>query len=78
MACWRMLARAGSRIHVIAVTDGEASHPDSPTVTADALAARRAQETRQALAALGVEGAVVERLRLPDGGVHGTSRRTPT
>ncbi len=64
-----MLAGAGSRIHVIAVTDGEASHPDSPTVTADELAARRAQESRQALKALGAEGARVERLRLPDGGV---------
>jgi LmbE family N-acetylglucosaminyl deacetylase len=64
-----LLARAGSRIHVIAVTDGEASHPDSPTMTAEALAARRTQETRQALAVLGATSAVVERLRLPDGGV---------
>ena len=64
-----LLARAGSHIHVIAVTDGEASHPGSPTVTPEALAGLRIAETKQALAALGIRSVVVERLRLPDGGV---------
>lgn len=62
-----LLARTGCRIHVIAATDGEASHPGSPTLTPEALAERRAEETRQALTALGAGAATVERLRLPDG-----------
>ena len=64
-----MLARAGSTIHVVAVTDGEASHPGSPTLDRERLAALRVEETHDALAALGARGATVERLRLPDGGV---------
>ena len=46
----RLLARAGTAIHIVAVTDGEASHPKSPTLTPRALAARRVAETEQALA----------------------------
>ncbi len=64
-----LLARAGSRIHVIAVTDGEASHPGSPTLTPNDLIDRRVLETRTALETLGAGAARVERLRLPDGGV---------
>ena len=65
-----MLARAGSRIHIIAVTDGEASHPGSPTLTPKALAARRVEESSKAREALGLSNASVERLGLPDGDVH--------
>jgi LmbE family N-acetylglucosaminyl deacetylase len=64
-----LLARAGSSIHVVAVTDGEASHPGSPTVTPEQLARRRVEESQQALAALGAPTARIERLRLPDGRV---------
>jgi LmbE family N-acetylglucosaminyl deacetylase len=64
-----LLARAGSSITIVAVTDGEASHPSSPTITPKALAERRTSETRKALTALGAAGAVVERLRIPDGQV---------
>ncbi len=65
-----LLAQAGSRIHIIAVTDGEASHPKSPTLTPKALAARRVAESTRAREALGLRGASVERLGLPDGDVH--------
>jgi len=65
LAVW---AAEGTVVVVVAVTDGEGSHPDSPTLTPAALADRRAEERRAALAALGIEAAV-DRLRLPDGAV---------
>jgi LmbE family N-acetylglucosaminyl deacetylase len=65
LAVW---AAAGTEVAVVAVTDGEGSHPGSPTTTPAALAARRAEERRDALAVLGVEPAVA-RLRLPDSAV---------
>jgi LmbE family N-acetylglucosaminyl deacetylase len=71
-----LLARAGSSIHVVAVTDGEASHPGSPTLTPAALAERRVAESRHALDALGAAGAHVERLRLPDGRVTAVEAAT--
>jgi LmbE family N-acetylglucosaminyl deacetylase len=55
---------------VIAVTDGEASHPDSPTVPRTTLAAIRAGERGRALERLGVAARVL-RLGLPDGDVAG-------
>jgi LmbE family N-acetylglucosaminyl deacetylase len=64
-----LLARAGSNITIVAVTDGEASHPKSTTISPKQLAIRRTEETRKALAALGAAEARVERLRLPDGRV---------
>ncbi|MGI8755157.1 MAG: PIG-L deacetylase family protein [Acidimicrobiales bacterium] len=60
VATW---AAAGTSIEVVAVTDGEASHPGAP-----GLAERRAEEQRVALAALGVTAPPI-RLRLPDTGV---------
>jgi LmbE family N-acetylglucosaminyl deacetylase len=65
-----LLARNGTVIHVVAVTDGEASHPKSPTLTPQELAVRRTSESRQALSILGLKSASVHRLRLPDGGVR--------
>jgi LmbE family N-acetylglucosaminyl deacetylase len=53
---------------VVAATDGEASHPGSPTLAPAELAERRFEERRAALAALGT-GATVHRLGLPDSGV---------
>jgi len=64
----RRLSRAGSELAIIAITDGEASHPRSPTVSRTELAIRRADERRRALALLGVT-ADVFRLGVPDGGV---------
>ena len=40
-----LLARTGTAVHIVAVTDGEASHPESPTLTPRALAARRIAES---------------------------------
>lgn len=64
-----LLQAAGSRIEVVAVTDGEASHPGGSLSTA-ALADVRRAETDRALAALGLP-ATVTHLELPDGGADG-------
>lgn len=63
-----LAAWAPADVLIVAVTDGEGSHPDSPTLAPTMLAERRAEERREALEALAVE-ASVHRLRLPDGGV---------
>lgn len=56
-------------IEVIAVTDGEASHPHSEVVRALDFASVRSRETREALRRLGWEKPAVTRLHLPDGKV---------
>ena len=61
-----LLAAAGSRLRLIAVTDGEASHPGHGDPAA--LARRRAQERAAALRELGAADAEVVRLGLPDSG----------
>ena len=62
-----VLASAGARLRLVAVTDGEASHPghDEP----GALAQRRVAETAAALGVLGAQITDVVRLRLPDTGL---------
>lgn len=62
-------ARAGCRITVIALTDGDASHPGSRRWPPDALAKLRAAELRGALARLGAGGATLRRLKARDGDV---------
>ena len=62
------LADLGRRVAVVAVTDGEASHPGSTTWPPTQLAHQRIGETEAALAVLGVEALTV-RLGLPDGGI---------
>ncbi|WP_299531558.1 PIG-L deacetylase family protein [uncultured Streptomyces sp.] len=64
-----LLAAAGVRVTVVALTDGEGSHPRSRVVTPAGLAGIRAEETRTALGRLGAGGARVVRLGLPDTGV---------
>jgi LmbE family N-acetylglucosaminyl deacetylase len=61
-----MLAAAGARLRLIAVTDGEASHPGTDPA---ALGRVRAAETAAALGALGARRAEVIRLRFPDTGL---------
>jgi LmbE family N-acetylglucosaminyl deacetylase len=56
-------------IEVIAVTDGEASHPQSETFAPTCIGALRAHESDEALRRLGWLRPVVTRLHLPDGGV---------
>jgi LmbE family N-acetylglucosaminyl deacetylase len=63
----------GVLVEVIAVTDGEASHPLSRAATALELPAVRARETEVALRRLGWDKPVITRLQLPDG--HVAERR---
>jgi LmbE family N-acetylglucosaminyl deacetylase len=65
------LAGTGARLHLLAATDGEASHPGSAVLTPEALARARVEETGSALAALGVRPARTTRLHLPDSGLAG-------
>jgi LmbE family N-acetylglucosaminyl deacetylase len=61
-----MLAAAGVRLRLIAVTDGEASHPGTDPAV---LGRVRAEETAAALGALDAGSADVIRLRFPDTGL---------
>ncbi len=65
----RRLARAGAAITLVAITDGEASHPRSPTTSPAQLARLRAAERERALAALDIAALDVIRLGIRDGGV---------
>ncbi len=62
-----ILAAAGARLRLVAVTDGEASHPG--LAEPGPLARRRAAETTAALGVLGAQAAEVIRLGLPDTGL---------
>ncbi|MFH8983863.1 PIG-L deacetylase family protein [Streptomyces varsoviensis] len=61
-----LLAGAGSDLTVVAVTDGEGSHPAARAVTPAAMARRRAEERRAALRELGAPDAGIVRLGVPD------------
>lgn len=66
----RRLAAAGHAILLLAVTDGGGSHPGSTAWPVDRLTAARREETREALARLGVSDQVtVRRLGFTDGGL---------
>jgi LmbE family N-acetylglucosaminyl deacetylase len=58
-----LLAAAGARLRLIAVTDGEASHPGSDPAV---IALTRAAESDAALGQLGIQQTEVIRLGLPD------------
>jgi LmbE family N-acetylglucosaminyl deacetylase len=62
-----LLAAEGVRLRLVAVTDGEASHPGIADVTA--LTARRVSETESALDALGAHATEIVRLRMRDTGL---------
>ena len=64
-----VLAAAGARLRLVAVTDGESSHRGHADPAM--LATRRTAETAAALSALGAGTAEVIRLGLPDGGLAG-------
>jgi len=75
LASGGLMQRLSSRripLMVLSVTDGEASHPHSPTTTSIILAETRARERCQALDHLGVD-AQIHRLALPDGAVAAES-----
>jgi LmbE family N-acetylglucosaminyl deacetylase len=64
------LAARGHEVLVVAVTDGEGSHPHSGTWTPERLRSIRPRETEAALARLGLDATTpVMRLHLPDGRV---------
>jgi LmbE family N-acetylglucosaminyl deacetylase len=62
------LGRLNRRLALVAVTDGEASHPGSPAWPKARLAQARVRETEAALATLEVDPLMM-RLGLPDGGI---------
>lgn len=64
-----LLAQRGDAPLVVAVTDGEASHPGSTDWPPARLRAQRIRETETALACLGLARPRIERLGIPDGGV---------
>jgi LmbE family N-acetylglucosaminyl deacetylase len=64
-----MLAASGTRLRLVAVTDGEGSHRGHADPAA--LARQRTAETAAALTALGAPATEVIRLRLPDTGLAG-------
>jgi LmbE family N-acetylglucosaminyl deacetylase len=63
-----ILAAAGVRVRLIAVTDGEGSHPDADPAV---VARTRAAESAVALDRLGASGIEVIRLGFPDTGLAG-------
>ena len=70
-------ARAGLEVTVVLLSDGEASHPGSPTVSSGDLATLRVAESRAALARL-APSATLERLGLPDGRLAACTAETVT
>lgn len=62
-------ARAGVPITIVAVTDGERSHPSSSTWSAARLAWHRRAESEAAWSLLGLAGSRVVRLSVRDGAV---------
>jgi LmbE family N-acetylglucosaminyl deacetylase len=61
-----ILAAAGVRVRLVAITDGEGSHPDADPA---AVARTRAAESAAALDLLGASGIEVTRLGFPDTGL---------
>lgn len=68
------LRQLGCPVHVVFVSDGSMSHPNSPTYPADRLRALREAEAREAVEILGIAPEQVTFLRLPDSRVPGPSQ----
>jgi len=68
-ALLQLVAARGDAPLIVAVTDGEASHPGSPAWPPERLRQARTDETDAALAHLGIDASRVRRLHIPDGGV---------
>ncbi len=72
LACGALLqshAERGGESCIVAVTDGEASHPGLSSPERAALAQQRREERLQGLACMGLPPSAVRRLGLPDGEV---------
>lgn len=73
LACGTLLAMHAARggsVLLIAITDGEASHPACPERSAAQLAATRRSESETGWLRLGLQGAAVIRMGLPDGEIR--------
>ena len=70
-ALLHLIAQRGDAPLIVAVTDGEASHPGSPDWPPERLRQVRANETVAALGCLGIDPPHLVRLGIPDGGVSG-------
>ena len=68
-ALLHLVAARGDAPLIVAVTDGEASHPGSPIWPPERLRQARTDETNAALAHPGIDASRVQRLHIPDGGV---------
>ena len=68
-ALLQLAAQRGDAPLIVAVTDGEASHPGSPDWPPQRLRLERARETGAALDCLGLDPACVQRLGIPNGSV---------
>jgi len=66
--------RLGRSVEIVAVTDGEGSHPRSETHSPSRLVDRRQAEVAEAMRRLGCAGATRTRLGLPDSGVAAHER----
>lgn len=64
------LRRRGVSVRVVVVTDGAASHPNSPRWPRRRLVTERRRESRRVLRGIGVAAAAVTFLDLPDGRLH--------
>lgn len=62
-----LAGQTGRDLTFVTATDGEASHPQSPTITPDELRTRRPVELVEALKRLGLTAPRIHRLGLPDG-----------
>jgi len=72
LACGGLLQLSAANARpplLVAVTDGEASHPGSAAWPPERLRAVRPQETLAALACLGIAAPILQRLGIADGGV---------
>lgn len=72
LPCGGLLAAAfdhGRTVKILAITDGEASHPGHSILNEAALRRARPEESKDALRRMGVDAAI-RRLRIPDGGIE--------
>ncbi len=70
LACGGLIARKrdrGHEVHVVFLTNGDASHPGHPALPVAELVALRRTEARQALDVLGVDSACIHFWDEPDG-----------
>lgn len=70
--------QVGREMVFVTASDGEASHPGSPTISPDELRDRRPRELVEALRRLGLDDPDVRRLGLPDGGLAGVQDELAT